>query len=107
MTKARQEEFLTELTQKMRETMLTKGDDYAQADRLSNFKLAGYICGLLPEQQCLSLIAVKVARLGTLLSSGKPPEHESIQDTVLDLVNYGALMAMILEDKEKAQVYVS
>jgi hypothetical protein len=99
MTEPRQQEHLNELVQKMRETMLSKGNDYAQVDRLSNFKLAGYICGLSPEQQCLSLIATIVARLGVLLSPGKQPNNESIHDSVLDLVCYSALLSMILEDK--------
>ncbi len=79
----------------MRKTMLSKGDDYANADRLSNFKLAGAICGITAEQQCLSLIAVKVARLGSLLSGGKTPNNEGIDDSLLDLANYAILLKMI------------
>ena len=73
--------------------------DQANTDRLSNFKLAGGICGLKAEQNCLSLIATKVARLGVLLNSDKAPNNESIQDSVLDLANYSILLSMILNDK--------
>lgn len=83
----------------MKETLLKKGNDYANIDKLSNFKLAGGICGLKPEQNCLSLIATKVARLGVLLNSDKAPNNESIQDSVLDLANYSILLSMILNDK--------
>lgn len=96
MIKLEQENFLDEFFSEMKEVLLRKGNDYANADRLSNFKLAGGICGLSPEQNCLSLIATKVARLGALLDSDSEPNNESIEDSILDLANYSALLAMIV-----------
>lgn len=79
--------------------MLSKGDDYANQDRLSNFKLAGHICGLTAEQHCLAMIATKVARLGVLLDPKAPKaKNESIEDSVLDLANYAQLLNMIIVD---------
>lgn len=100
MTREEQEKQFKELVSKMETTLLKKGNDYSNVDRLSNFKLAGNISGLKPEVQCLSLIATKVARLGVLLNSDKEPNNESVQDSVLDLCNYGLLLSMILSDKE-------
>ena len=85
------------ITTQMKETLFKKGNDYSNEDRLSNFKLAGAICGLKAEQNCLSLIATKVARLGVLLNSDKEPNNESVQDSVLDLANYSILLSMILK----------
>lgn len=93
-----QEEQLDIIISKMREIMLKKGNDYANQDRLSNFKLAGNISGISPEIQCLSLISTKVARLGTLLNSKNKPNNESIEDSVIDLINYSALLHMILSE---------
>jgi hypothetical protein len=89
-----------EMTKRMREILLSKGNDYANTDRLSNFKLAGSICGLSPELNCLSLIATKVARLGVLLNSSGTPNNESIEDSILDLANYAVLLNMLLKDKK-------
>jgi hypothetical protein len=100
MTQEEQEHHFAVLTNQVGEILLAKGNDYAMAsDRLSNFKLAGHICGLSAEQQCLSLIATKVARLGVLFNSGKGRNNESIQDSVLDLAAYSILLSMILHDK--------
>ena len=99
MTKQEQEQHFNLMVEKMRNTMLEKGNDYANTDRLSNFKLAGNVCGLNAELNCLSLIATKVARLGVLLNSDKEPSNESVQDSVLDLANYAILLSMILKDK--------
>ena len=92
-----QKAHLTAFQEKMSSVMMSKGDDYADSDRLSNFKKAGAICGLTAEQNCLSLIATKVARLGVLLQ-GVSPSNESVRDSVLDLANYAVLLDMILSE---------
>ena len=83
----------------MKEILFKKGNDYANTDRLSNFKLAGAICGLTAERNCLTLIATKVARLGVLLNTENKPNNESIQDSIVDLANYSVLLSMIMADK--------
>jgi len=99
MNQKKQEYIFDEITEKMRAIMLSKGNDYANEDRLSNFKLAGSICGLTPEQNCLSLIATKVARLGVLLKSNKEANNESIEDSLVDMANYTLLLIMLLKDE--------
>jgi hypothetical protein len=99
MTEAQQTVHIAEFFNKMEKTILSKGNDYANEDRLSNFKLAGAISGMTAEQNCLSLIATKVARLGVLLKSNKPAENESISDSLLDLANYAVLLDQIRKDK--------
>lgn len=98
MDKLTQEQTFDEIIEKMRTIMLCKGDDYANVDRLSNFKLAGAISGNTAEVNCLNLIATKVARLGVLLNSTDEPNNESIEDSLIDLANYSLLLAMIRRD---------
>lgn len=100
MTLETQQKHFAEITEQMKSIMFAKGNDYANKDRLSNFKLAGNISGLTPELNCLSLIATKVARLGVLLNNESKPNNESIQDSLLDLANYTILLTMLLKDKE-------
>lgn len=95
-----QREFLKKFTDTMTDVILSKGDDYANTDRLSNFKLAGAIAGLNAELNCLSLISTKVARLGVLLNSKQAPNNESINDSLIDLANYAALLAMIRSEQK-------
>lgn len=99
MTLEQQQQHFERMINKMAEIMMSKGDDYANNDRLSNFKLAGAISGISAEVNCLSLIATKVARLGNLLNSKEKPNNESIRDSVLDLANYAILLDMILSEK--------
>lgn len=88
------------MIEEMKSIIFKKGNDYANADRLSNFKLAGNISGLTAELNCLSLISTKVARLGVLLNSNKAPNNESIHDSLIDLANYSILLDMIIADKQ-------
>ena len=85
MTKKEQIAHFGYITGEMEKVLFSKGDDYANTDRLSNFKLAGAITGGDARTNCLNLIATKVARLGVLLNSDKKPNNESIEDSVLDL----------------------
>lgn len=101
MTREQQLKIFDEITKKAREILQKKGNDYANEDVLSNFKLAGSICGLSPEINCLSLIATKVARLGVLLNSIKEPENESIKDSMIDLNVYSFLLICLELDKYK------
>jgi hypothetical protein len=93
--------MLDALFKAQRDILTKKGHDYAGADMLSNFRLAGMIANqgsLHPDAvNCLNLIGTKVARLGQLLSSGKSAENESVQDSVIDLCNYSALLYLILK----------
>ena len=101
MNQKKQEYVFNEITEKMKVIMLSKGNDYANEDRLSNFKLAGNICGLSPKRNCLSLIATKVARLGVLLKNESEPNNESIEDSLIDMANYTLLLIMLLRDEQK------
>ena len=69
MTKKEQIAHFGYITGEMEKVLFSKGDDYANTDRLSNFKLAGAITGGNASTNCLNLIATKVARLGVLLNS--------------------------------------
>jgi hypothetical protein len=101
MTRDEQVAHFNAFVMKMADTMLNKGDDYANKDRLSNFKLAGSITGIGAKLNCLNMIATKVARLGVLFSSDQRPKHESIHDSILDLACYATLLSQILEDENK------
>lgn len=99
MNLEQQKKHFIEFSLKMESVMFSKGNDYANSDRLSNFKLAGAISGGNAELNCLNMIATKVARLGVLLNSKELPNNESVRDSILDLANYAVLLDAIIEDK--------
>ena len=100
MTKKEQKAHFGYIVGEMEKVLFSKGDDYANTDRLSNFKLAGAITGGDARTNCLNMIATKVARLGVLINSDKEPKNESVEDSVLDLANYSVLLCMIINENK-------
>ena len=104
LTSEERDAMLEMLFSAQREILSKKGYDYAGEDILSNFRLAGMIVNQASNNpdavNCLNLIGTKVARLGQLLSSNKDAYNESIQDSVIDLCNYSALLYLILKVKK-------
>lgn len=41
----------------------------------------------------------KMARINHLLESGFDPEHESVRDSFLDLMNYSAIAMLVLDEE--------
>ena len=103
MTFERQQELFKEFTEEMERVMFKKGADYANTDRLSNFKLSGAVQLIEPANTCLGMMVTKVIRLGNLLQPGKVPNNESIEDSALDLANYSFLLYCILTEKKELE----
>ena len=98
MNAADQEKFFKSFTDAMGNILLKKRNDYAKEDVLSNFKEVGHILNMPPEKVALTLMGVKISRLGTLLQGGIVAQNESVQDSVMDLANYCFLLASLIED---------
>lgn len=104
MNSKRQEELFNEFSEEQRKTLIKKRSDYATEDVLSNFIQTANITGTSPAQVALTLIGIKVARLGNLISNNKINVNESMEDSVLDLANYAFLLKCIFVDNNKSKV---
>lgn len=98
MTKQEQQQHLSDIFEDLSSIQSSKGDDYAGDDRLSNFKIVSQMAGITPEQVLLVFIATKAVRIGNLQGS-KIPNNESIDDSIIDLINYGILLHMVRGEK--------
>ena len=78
MTKKEQDQHFKEFTERMKEILDRKGDDYSGKDRLSVFKTTAQICHTTPEMVVLD---------------------ESIEDNIVDLANYVILLYQVNKDK--------
>jgi len=101
MTLQEQIRYYNELSDLKREILTSKGNDYANHDRLSNFKDVAKLTGLSPERVAFVMICIKVVRLSNLLD--KAAENESFQDSVLDLAIYADLLNMIISEDSSLQ----
>lgn len=79
-----------------------KNADYADgADPFKNFKMSELI-GVTPERAILVRISDKMARVSNLLLPGKEAKvkDETIQDTILDMINYLAILRALIENNK-------
>lgn len=73
---------------------LSKGHDYADAsDPLKNYVQSGRDAGIEAWRAAFARLSEKYHRLVNLLAKGETPNHESLDDTFMDL----AAMALIVK----------
>jgi hypothetical protein len=94
-----------EILNRSRDIHLKKREDYATnptADPFENFDRSAEIARWFPAtySSFAVLIGTKLARLGSLLVTGKTPNNESIDDTFLDLITYCALFYAYWKSKQ-------
>ena len=103
MTYEEQRKVLEGFQKEMASLLEKKGNDYSNVDCLSNFKSTAQITQQKPESTVLTMIGIKVARLGVLLNAGKDVKNESIKDSILDLANYAFLLRCVIEDNQEVE----
>jgi hypothetical protein len=78
-----------------------KNSDYgADTDPFKNFRSAGTI-NLSPEKALLVRILDKISRIDNLLDKPNAVKDETVEDTLLDLVNYSAILKALIESKNE------
>ncbi len=100
MTYEKQQLFLKEFQSKMTTLLTSKGNDYSNLDCLSNFKTTAAITQSTIKGTILTMMGIKVARLGVLINTSKEVRNEAIEDTIIDLANYSFLLSCAMEDEK-------
>lgn len=80
------------------ELMEKKSADYAGDNPFGNFTLSRMV-GVEPERAILVRITDKISRTANLLGKEAKVEDEKIEDTVLDMMNYSAILLAYLRYK--------
>ena len=96
----------SKLCKKALKLMEKKNHDYAtgmfdtgeKIDPFVNFRMATLLRICTPEQGILLRMSDKLSRLSTFCKSGiMNVESESVEDTLIDIINYAILMRGLLE----------
>jgi hypothetical protein len=95
MTRNELLELHVKLCSEAKDLMVKKNHDYgANSDPFRNFRTFGSL-GILVR------LSDKLARLNSFLENGNlSVENESVQDTILDIINYAVLFEGYLEDSK-------
>lgn len=89
------------LCAKSLEIMKKKNQDYSKSTWNGNFMVCEALQAATAENGIIIRMGDKLSRLVSVLEKGALVE-ESIEDTVLDLVNYSILLWAVYSDKKRA-----
>lgn len=82
------------------ELMKKKNADYSKADPLGNFFVSEALQACTAEVGILVRMTDKLSRLVSILSKGEcQVKDESIDDTIIDVVNYAVLLRAVIHKK--------
>jgi len=84
-----------ELLEPLTDLMETKHEDYGSNEK-GSIPLSVYFP--FGHRSYVQMLYVKTMRLVALVDSGKEPNHEKIEDTVRDLVNYSVFYLDYLDE---------
>ena len=83
---------------------LAKNHDYAgrnDADGLRNFNLTANVAGVSTPQGILVRLMDKMTRTGNLLTQVNAVKDEAIEDTLMDAINYCAILLFALKQEQE------
>jgi len=89
-------ENFVNLLERMKKIHESKAEDYSSVGHYENFERQALVSSWFRsdiDKAFTGLIAVKLARIATLLSKDNQPNHESLEDSFLDLTVYCGLWA--------------
>jgi len=97
-----------EVLELMAEIHDKKNEDYASdKDPFSNFSGVAEMTGLETDKVFQVMIGIKMERLKQLVGTGKVPNNESVDDTILDLANYAAIWLAYRKREYEAEELVT
>lgn len=88
MTNERFQELVKELRDKSMDTMLKKNANYADEDRLHNFKVGAAITGGTPAQAALGYMAKHLVSLQDKVRKNDFHDREDLLEKCQDIINY-------------------
>jgi len=93
-------DFAEKNFKKCLEILKKKNHDYSKGDdALKNFRASEFL-GVKMVDGVLARMSDKFMRIGTLLHGADAKvKEETLEDTILDLVNYAIILKAIIEDK--------
>ena len=82
------------------ETILcSKAKEYATADRLHNFKIAGALQGISPVQALMGMMAKHTVSVANMCMSGEEYPQELWDEKITDSINYLLLLSALVREE--------
>ena len=83
------------------ETILCKkAEEYATADRLHNFKVAGALQGISPVQALMGMMTKHTVSVADMCMSGETYPQELWDEKITDSINYLLLLSALIRESD-------
>lgn len=76
--------------------LCSKAEEYATADRLHNFKIAGALQGISPVQALMGMMAKHTVSVADMCMSGETYPQELWDEKITDSINYLLLLSALV-----------
>lgn len=100
MTKEQLFELHQQLCDKAYDLLKKKNADYSKELPLGNFYLSEALQTCTAENGIINRMGDKLSRLVSIIAKGNQVTDESIEDTILDVINYSVLLMAVVKDKQ-------
>ena len=107
MTTEKFEVIINSQIEKCKRILCSKAKEYATADRLHNFKVAGALQGISPVQALMGMMAkhtVSVADM-CMCMSGETYPQELWDEKITDSINYLLLLSALVREENDENNY--
>ena len=99
-TSQERKELFDSIITKAQDIMFAKAHDYNVAEDVNaNFK-AYKLIGVSPTDGVLARLVDKICRLSSISRKEAMVKDESVEDTIVDIINYSIILAHIMKDKD-------
>ncbi|NLZ53848.1 MAG: hypothetical protein GX892_12035 [Thermoanaerobacteraceae bacterium] len=80
--------------------LCSKAKEYATADRLHNFKIAGALQGISPVQALMGMMTKHTVSVADMCMSGETYPQELWDEKITDSINYLLLLSALIRESD-------
>ena len=99
MTTEKFNDIINRQIEHCRAILCNKAEEYATADRLHNFKVAGALQGISPAQALMGMMTKHTVSVADMCLSGGAYPQEMWDEKITDSINYLLLLAALVREE--------
>jgi len=103
MTTEKFNDIITRQIEHCKSILCSKAKEYATADRLHNFKVAGALQGVSPVQALMGMMTKHTVSVADMCMSGETYPQELWDEKITDSINYLLLLAALVREENHEQ----
>ena len=99
MTAEKFNDIINKQIERCKSILCSKAEEYATADRLHNFKIAGALQGVSPVQALMGMMAKHTVSVADMCMSNETYPQEMWDEKITDSINYLLLLSALVREE--------